>query len=201
MDLSRTLLITYHPVTLQDEKNNRASLVNLLAALSESGYSLLFTYPNADSQNSEIIERVKDFVRRRERARFVENLGHRKYHSVQRYVAAMVGNSSSGIIEAGTFQLPVVNIGIRQQGRTRGAHVIDVDTSTDEILRGITKAVSPTFRQSLAGTQNPYGAGHSAERIVSLLKSTETGQILIVKKFIDYSPEFETKSQSARPST
>jgi len=195
MDLRQTLLITYHPVTLEDEKSNRDSLANLLSALSEANHSLLFTYPNADSQNSEIIDRIKDFVHTRPRARFVENLGHRKYHSVQKYVAAMVGNSSSGIIEAGTFQLPVVNIGIRQQGRTRGAHVIDVDTSARGILRGITQAVSPAFRRSLVGTQNPYGTGHSAERIVSLLKSTDRGQALIMKKFIDYSPEFDTKSR------
>lgn len=193
MDLCRALLITYHPVTLEDEASNRDSLANLLAALSQSGYSLLFTYPNADSQNSEIIERIKDFVGAREHARFVQNLGHRKYHSVQRYVAAMVGNSSSGIIEAGTFRLPVVNIGTRQQGRIRGAHVVDVNTSQPEILQGIRTATSVAFRQSLANTQNPYGTGRSAERIVSLLKSTELGQILIVKKFIDCSYEFETQ--------
>lgn len=195
VDLSRTLLITYHPVTLEDEKSNRDSLANLLAALSESGYSMLFTYPNADSQNSEIIERVKAFIQTREHARFVENLGHRKYHSVQRYVAAMVGNSSSGIIEAGTFQLPVVNIGSRQEGRMRGAHVIDVDSSTKAILEGIRTATSADFRQSLAGTQNPYGTGHSAEHIVSLLKSAERGQALIVKKFTDYSLEVDSKSR------
>lgn len=193
MDVSQTLLITYHPVTLEDEKTNSDSLANLLEALSDTSYSLLFTYPNADSQSREIIERIKDFVCAREHARFVNNLGHRKYHSVQRYVAAMVGNSSSGIIEAGSFQLPVVNIGIRQQGRTRGAHVIDVDTSKDAILRGINAAVSSAFRQTLAGTQNPYGNGQSAERIVSLLKSVERGQTLIVKKFVDYLSEFDTK--------
>jgi GDP/UDP-N,N'-diacetylbacillosamine 2-epimerase (hydrolysing) len=193
VDLCRALLITYHPVTLEDEARNRDSLANLLAALSQSGYSLLFTYPNADSQNSEIIERIKDFVGTRVHARFVQNLGHRKYHSVQRYVAAMVGNSSSGIIEAGTFQLPVVNIGIRQQGRVRGAHVVDVNTSQQEILQGIRTATSPAFRRLLANTQNPYGTGQSAERIVSLLKSTEIGQTLIMKKFIDCSYEFETQ--------
>jgi UDP-hydrolysing UDP-N-acetyl-D-glucosamine 2-epimerase len=191
LDLSHTLLITYHPVTL--EYSDRDSLSNLLAAVSESGYSLLFTYPNADSHNMEIIERIKDFVATRQNARFVTNLGHRKYHSVQRYVVAMVGNSSSGIIEAGTFQLPVVNIGTRQQGRIRGAHVIDVDESRDAIARGIKTAVSAAFQQSLVGTENPYGTGRSAERIVSLLKSIPRGRTLIVKKFIDYPIESGAK--------
>jgi GDP/UDP-N,N'-diacetylbacillosamine 2-epimerase (hydrolysing) len=192
MDVARTLLITYHPVTLEDEDSNRDSLSNLLVAASESGCSLLFTYPNADSQNGEIIERVSNFVHARKDARVVLNLGHRKYHSMQTYVAAMVGNSSSGIIEAGTFQLPVVNIGTRQQGRIRGAHVIDVATSKQAILRGISTAISSAFRQSLVGTQNPYGNGRSAERIVSLLKSVERGQTLIVKRFVDDPSRFET---------
>jgi len=184
MDLSQALLITYHPVTLED--SDRETLTNLLTAVSESGYCLLFTYPNADSHNTEIIERIRGFVAMRPRASFVTNLGHRKYHSVQKYVAAMVGNSSSGIIEAGTFRLPVVNIGTRQQGRVRGAHVIDVEGSKDAILKGIAKAVSTGFRESLIGTENPYGDGHSAERIVSLLKSMPRGRTLIVKKFVDY---------------
>jgi GDP/UDP-N,N'-diacetylbacillosamine 2-epimerase (hydrolysing) len=191
LDLSSTLLITYHPVTL--EYSDRDSLSNLLAAVSESGYSVLFTYPNADSHNTEIIERVRDFVSNRQNTKFVTNLGHRKYHSVQRYVAAMVGNSSSGIIEAGTFQLPVVNIGTRQEGRIRGAHVIDVDESRGAISRGIKTAMSTAFRQSLAGTENPYGNGRSAERIVSLLKSMPRGRTLIVKRFVDYPIESGAK--------
>jgi UDP-hydrolysing UDP-N-acetyl-D-glucosamine 2-epimerase len=187
LDLSQTLLITYHPVTL--EENDRDSLSNLLQAVSESGNPLLFTYPNADSHNTEIIQRVKEFVGERPNAKFVTNLGHRKYHSMQRYVAAMVGNSSSGIIEAATFCLPVVNIGTRQEGRIRGAHVIDVDNSKEAILKGIATVVSADFRKSLVGIENPYGNGRSAERIVSLLKSMKRGQSLIVKKFVDYRSE------------
>ncbi len=184
LDLSRTLLLTYHPVTL--EGNDRETLSNLLAAVSESGHSLLFTYPNADPHNSEIIQRVKEFVATRPNARFVTNLGHRKYHSVQRYVAAMVGNSSSGIIEAATFHLPVVNIGTRQEGRIRGAHVIDVSSSKDAIAKGIATAVNPNFRRSIAHIENPYGNGRAAERIVSLLKSMQRGPTLTVKRFVDY---------------
>jgi UDP-hydrolysing UDP-N-acetyl-D-glucosamine 2-epimerase len=184
LDLSRTLLITYHPVTLED--NDRDTLSNLLAAVSESAHPLLLTYPNADSHNTEIIQRVKEFVATRPNARFVTNLGHRKYHSVQRYAAAMVGNSSSGIIEAATLHLPVVNIGTRQGGRIRGAHVIDVSSSKDAIARGIATAVSPDFRRSIANIENPYGNGRAAERIVSLLKSMQRGQTLIVKRFVDY---------------
>jgi UDP-hydrolysing UDP-N-acetyl-D-glucosamine 2-epimerase len=186
LDLSQTLLITYHPVTLEDKQSDRYSLSNLLAATAESGHMLLFTYPNADSYNTEIIQSVKEFVATRPNSRFMTNLGHRKYHSVQRYVAAMVGNSSSGIIEAATFRLPVVNIGTRQEGRIRGAHVIDTSGSKDAIARGIATAVSSDFRQSIANIENPYGTGKAAERIVSLLKAMQRGPTLIMKKFVDY---------------
>jgi UDP-hydrolysing UDP-N-acetyl-D-glucosamine 2-epimerase len=186
LDLSRTLLVTYHPVTLEDKENDRDSLSNLLSVLAESGHSVLFTYPNADSHNTGIIQSVKEFVATRPNTRFVTNLGHRKYHSVQRYVAAMVGNSSSGIIEAATFHLPVVNIGTRQEGRIRGGHVLDTSGSKDAIARGIARAVSSDFRQSIANIENPYGTGSAAERIVSLLKAMQKGRTLIMKKFVDY---------------
>lgn len=184
LDLTQTLLITYHPVTL--ENSDEDSLDNFLAALSDSGFSLLFTYPNADSNNDRIIQRVRDFAATRRNARFVTNLGHRKYHSVQRYVVAMAGNSSSGIIEAASFRLPVVNIGTRQEGRTRSPNIIDVGTSNEAIAKGIAKAVSADFRRSIATIENFYGDGHAAERIVSLLKSTALGPSMILKKFVDY---------------
>lgn len=183
VDLGRTLLITYHPVTLESNQSERVSA--LLTALRDSDHDLLFTYPNADSENSEIVTRVREFVRARPRARLVSNLGHRKYHSVQRYVAAMVGNSSSGIIEAASFRLPVVNVGIRQMGRVRAANVIDVESSEDAIRSAIERAVSSDFRKSIASVVNPYGDGRAAERIVAILKSVELGQSLIVKKFAD----------------
>jgi UDP-N-acetylglucosamine 2-epimerase len=98
----------------------------------------------------------------------------------------MIGNSSSGITEAASFHLPVVNIGSRQAGRVRAPNVIDVENSRDDIAEGIAKAVSAEFRRSVASVQNPYGGGHAAERIVSVLKSVELGQELLVKKFVDY---------------
>ncbi|HEY3974983.1 MAG TPA: UDP-N-acetylglucosamine 2-epimerase [Candidatus Sulfotelmatobacter sp.] len=187
LDLSQTLLITYHPVTL--EQNPAEHISALLAAVSAPGYSLLFTHSNADPHRSEIVASIEKFVAKTPNARLVKNLGHRTYHSVQRHVAAMVGNSSSGIIEAASFRLPVVNIGIRQEGRVRSANVIDVGNSPEEIARGIEKAVSSEFRKSLANMQNLYGDGCAAERIVSVLKKTEIGPKLLIKKFADHRVE------------
>ena len=184
LDLSRSLLITYHPVTLEEKPAEHASA--LLEAVSACGYSLLFTYPNADPSSSDIMRMVYNLVAKNSNARLTANLGHRKYHSVQKYVAAMVGNSSSGIVEAASFQLPVVNIGARQAGRLRSVNVIDVGNSVEEISRGIQTAVSAQFRNSIANLQNPYGDGHASERIVSVLRNAQISSPLLMKRFVDY---------------
>lgn len=181
-DLSRTLLVTYHPVTLENSQREQVS--ELLAALSAADFNFLFTYPNADAKSDEIISSLQDFVKTR-KARLFPNLGHRRFHSVLRYVAAMVGNSSSGIIEASSFHLPVVNIGSRQDGRLRPANVIDVPNSREAIITGIERAVSSEFRRSISGIVNPYGDGKAADRIVSVLRSVKPGQALLMKKFVD----------------
>jgi len=97
----------------------------------------------------------------------------------------MVGNSSSGIIEAASFGLPVVNIGNRQQGRVRGKNVIDVGYTPTEISAGIEKATSKEFRDSLSGMMNPYGDGHAAERIVEKLSHIKIDKTLLQKRFYE----------------
>jgi UDP-N-acetylglucosamine 2-epimerase len=108
-------------------------------------------------------------------------MGRIGYASGMRHAAAMVGNSSSGIIEAASFELPVVNIGNRQRGRTKPANVIDVGYGADEILMGIQRAVSRSFRDSLKGIDNPYGSGNAARKIVGTLRNIALNQRLIVK--------------------
>jgi UDP-N-acetylglucosamine 2-epimerase len=97
----------------------------------------------------------------------------------------MVGNSSSGLIEAPSFGLPVVNVGSRQRGRLRAANVIDVGHAREEILAGLRRALDPVFRRSLAGMANPYGDGRAAPRIVEVLERVELGPRLIRKRFVD----------------
>jgi UDP-N-acetylglucosamine 2-epimerase len=115
----------------------------------------------------------------------VPSLGEDTYCSLLREVDVMVGNSSSGLIEAPSFALPVVNIGSRQHGRLRAANVIDVGHRRDEILTGLRRALDPAFRRGLAGLRNPYGDGHAAPRIVRVLADVELGRRLIRKRFVD----------------
>jgi UDP-N-acetylglucosamine 2-epimerase len=99
--------------------------------------------------------------------------------------AAMVGNSSSGIIEAPSFRLPVVNVGIRQRGRVRAGNVLDTGHGRAEIRGAILRAIDPAFRRSLHALRNPHGTGDAARTIVERLKSIPLDRRLTVKKFVD----------------
>jgi UDP-hydrolysing UDP-N-acetyl-D-glucosamine 2-epimerase len=184
-----TLLVTYHPTTLEFDQTGY-QVDELLAALERSGLQLLVTYPNVDTSGQAVLERLEDFARHHGSTSIVTNLGSVAYLSAMRRVAAMVGNSSSGIIEAASFELPVVNVGTRQQGRIRAANVIDVGYERSSIADGIAHALSPAFGESLRGLRNPYGDGHAAERIVAALRGVELGATFVRKSFHDLEPCF-----------
>ena len=183
LDLSKpTLMVTYHPVTLQYE-NTEDQAQQLLAALGEVDFNIVLTYPNADTSGRVIIKMIYRFAEQRENARVVDNLGTQAYFSLMSHAAAMVGNSSSGIIEAASFKLPVVNIGDRQLGRIRSENVADVSYEKDAILAGIARATSTGFRQEIENLPNCYGDGNAAERIVEKLNAVTLGRKLLMKRF------------------
>lgn len=178
------LLVTFHPVTLEFDSAER-QINELLAALEQSDFSIIFTMPNADTGNRAIRDRINKFTISNPLVQSVENLGTQGYFSLMSMAAAMVGNSSSGIIEAASFRLPVVNLGIRQQGRTRGSNVIDTICNKNEILSAINRAVAPEFRTSLEMLTNVYGQGNAAETIVKQLKEVTIDDTLLRKNFQD----------------
>jgi UDP-hydrolysing UDP-N-acetyl-D-glucosamine 2-epimerase len=181
---SPILLVTFHPTTV-GSLNVEQEVSNLLLALSRVHGTFIFTYPNADSHNRVIIERITEFVASRSRAGFFPNLGQLKYYSLLAEADLMVGNSSSGIFEAPSFRLPVVNVGERQRGRLREKNVIDVEAEADAIFDGIRGGLEPSFRASLRDLQNPYGDGKASPRIVNTLKRIELGIPLLQKPFVD----------------
>jgi UDP-N-acetylglucosamine 2-epimerase (non-hydrolysing)/GDP/UDP-N,N'-diacetylbacillosamine 2-epimerase (hydrolysing) len=181
----KPLLITFHPVTLEYEQTEW-QIGELLAALDEARLPVIFTMPNADTSGRLIIDAVRRFVESHADAQSVDNLGTRGYFSLMSIASAMVGNSSSGIIEAASFKLPVVNIGTRQAGRERAHNVIDVGYERSDILCAIRSAVSAEFRDGLRGLRNPYGRGEASQCIVERLKTLQLNQELIVKRFHDF---------------
>jgi UDP-hydrolysing UDP-N-acetyl-D-glucosamine 2-epimerase len=179
-----TLLVTFHPVTLE-YRDTLSHIQGLLAALQAVDRPCLFTLPNADTSGATIIEEIQRFVTSRESAQQVDNLGTQGYFSVMSHVSAMVGNSSSGIIEAPSFELPVVNIGRRQRNRITGQNVIHCGYDPESIQSAIERATSSTFRQSLRGSDNPYGTGNASEIITRQLLAAPLGSKLIIKSFFD----------------
>ena len=182
------LLVTLHPVTLEYEKAAWHA-EELLAALEGVGRPIIFTGTNADTGGRVIRRAIDEFVSRHPNARFVENLGTRAYFSIMKHAAAMVGNSSSGMIEAASFELPVVNVGLRQDGRVRGSNIVDVGHGRAEIGAGLAKALSPAFRAALRGMKNLCGDGHASERIAERLKMVPLDERLIMKRFVDVQQE------------
>lgn len=179
-----TLLATYHPVTLEYEQTAER-LGAFLSALDAVDAQVVFTAPNADTGGHAVLRLIQEFVQSHPRARIVTSLGSAAYFGLMRDAAAMVGNSSSGIIEAASFELPVVNVGIRQRGRLRPANVIDADDNRDAMLGAVHRALEPAFRESLRGLSNPYGDGHAAERIVARLCAVDLDSRLLLKRFHD----------------
>lgn len=177
------LLVTYHPVTREFERAEW-QINELLAALDTTGMPVIFTLPNADTSGRAVARAIRNFVANHEQAQMVENFGD-GYFSMMRHAAAMVGNSSSGVIEAASFELPVINIGTRQNGRTRARNVIDCGYRRDEIGEAIRRGLSDDFRNTLRGITNPNGDGHAAERILQVLRTVELDQSLLTKPFHD----------------
>jgi UDP-hydrolysing UDP-N-acetyl-D-glucosamine 2-epimerase len=179
-----TLLVTFHPVTLEPGEAGRHS-AELAAALEMVDGDVIVTYPGADAAHDAVIGPLESLAATRPGTRMVPALGEDGYGALLREADVMVGNSSSGIIEAPSFGLPVVNVGIRQHGRLRAANVIDVGHGREEIVAGIRRALAPEFRASLHGLVNPYGDGHASPRIARVLREVELGPRLIRKRFVD----------------
>jgi len=162
-----TVLATYHPVTNEDGVN----VEGFFEALEErSDLRILFTMPNSDTGGQAIMERIKQFVSQNpERSIAFTSLGMKRYLSVLQYVGAVIGNSSSGLIEVPSFHIPTLNIGNRQKRRTAGQSVIHCGTSKAEILEGIDKIFSSEVRQLAQKCINPYEKEGTAQHIFDII--------------------------------
>ena len=174
-----TVVVAYHPVTIVRDTTREAD--SLFSALENVDAQILFCYPNSDAGSHALMQRTQAFLVRHSDARVYVNLDAVTYWSLLRHAALLLGNSSSGIMEAASFGLPVVNVGFRQKGRERARNVLDAEPETNAIVTRITEGMSSKFRASLAGMTNPYGDGHAAETIVRVLTSTSLSGELLVK--------------------
>jgi UDP-hydrolysing UDP-N-acetyl-D-glucosamine 2-epimerase len=178
-------LVTFHPVTLEKD-TSEGQFQSLLDALDAfPGYNVIFTKANADTDGRVINRLIEDYAETRpERCLAVNSLGMHRYLSAMKYATAVIGNSSSGIIEAPTFKIPTINIGDRQKGRVRAESVIDCEPAANVIKVVIKKAMSPKFHAVLKDVKNPYEQAGTAAKIlekITLFCST----VLMKKSFYD----------------
>ena len=180
-----TILVTYHPVTLGPDSMKR-DIDAFIAALEErSSLRVIFTMPNSDNGSDVIVEAINSFVRNNgERTVAFKSLGLKRYLSVMKEVGAVVGNSSSGIVEVPSFGVPTLNIGDRQKGRLAAESVVNSDTDKKSILKGLDKVLSPAFQDFCKTVNNPYGKENTAEEIFNVI-STYPLDNIIQKHFYD----------------
>lgn len=179
------LLVSFHPVTLELPAL-RAQLASLQEVLAQTKLPVVWTYPNADPGCHDVIAAIDAFAAAHPgRAAGLPNAGTTLYASLMAHAAAMIGNSSSGLVEAPTFRLPVVNIGTRQDGKIKAANVIDCGTGAGDIAAALARALDPGFRRSLSGLVNPYGDGRAGPRIAEILATLPIDGRLLRKRFVD----------------
>ena len=174
---SPTLLVAWHPVTILRDTNAEADA--LFAVLTQREEQLIFVFPNADAGSHALIEQTRSVAETHRSAHLFVNLDAVTYWSLLGQVDALLGNSSSGIMEAASFGLPVVNVGMRQQGRERAQNVVDAPAESAAISAGIEMALSPAFRLGLRRMSNPYGDGTAATTIVNVLANIPFDNLLI----------------------
>ncbi|RHX90882.1 UDP-N-acetylglucosamine 2-epimerase [Leptospira stimsonii] len=180
----KNLLVTFHPVTLE-KSSSKVQMKELLDALKErSDVHYIFTMPNADTDSSVIFTMIEEFVNSNSNAVSFSSLGQLRYFSTLAQVDGVVGNSSSGILEAPTFLKGTVNIGDRQKGRLRAESVIDCEPEKKSILSAISRLYSQNFQNQLESIVNPYGLGGASDRMIQILEKMDWKDLL-KKRFYD----------------
>ncbi len=182
----KSCIVTYHPVTLS-EGSPAEPFEELLTALDQfADLRVIFTKSNSDTEGRVINRIIDDYVQNHpERSCAFTSLGQRRYLSALHNVDAVVGNSSSGIIEAPAVPVPTVNLGDRQGGRLRAESVIDCEENRERIRDALRQALSPAFREKIQGVTSPYGDGRTSPRIKEKLKDVPLGEDVLKKGFYD----------------
>ncbi len=181
----KNLLVTFHPVTLENTTAQKQFQELLEALESLEDTHIIFTKANSDTDGRVINSLIDEYVRdNKETAVAFDSLGQLRYLSAMQYVDGVVGNSSSGLLEAPSFGIGTINIGNRQKGRIKAQSVVDAEPSTPAIKEALTKLYSKSFQKRLHNVKNPYGSGGASQAIKEILKKTPLEGI-IQKSFYD----------------
>ena len=178
------MIVTFHPVTLE-LKQIKSQLSSLINSIKSTNLNAVITYPNSDPSFNLIIKEFINKLKNKNRYLLVKNLGEVDYFSLMKLAKLMIGNSSSGIVEAVSFKLPVVNIGTRQDGKLKPKNVIDTGYSLNEIKRGIKKALKIDFLNKIKKIKNPYHSNDESKKIAKMILNIKSNQKILRKKFIN----------------
>jgi UDP-N-acetylglucosamine 2-epimerase (non-hydrolysing) len=181
-------LVTYHPVTLAKE-SPEASFQALLDSLDRfPEHQVIITYPNADDGGRKIIPMLEDYANQYpKRVLAIKSLGQQRYLSTVKHASAVIGNSSSGIIEVPSFHVPTIDIGMRQKGRLAAESVFHCEPNQESITEAINHAISPDFKNNQKQIHNPYGAGDASSKVIKMIKSLNNDDL--IKTFFDINSE------------
>lgn len=181
----KTALFTFHPETLKEEQTLHNLKTLLQAVNTIEGLKLIITYPNADLHGQKFIKALKDFVcENKGKHLLIPSMGQLRYLSTLQYVTFVIGNSSSGIIEAPSFKIPTVNVGDRQKGRLSSESVIHTGVEKNEIEKAIHKALSAEFQKKCKAFINPYKKDNTSKSVIKIIENANL-EALQQKKFID----------------
>jgi len=171
-------LITFHPVTLEANSSSHQieELFSTLSQYPKAG--LIFTMPNADTDGRILIQQVQKYCSSRSNAKAFTSLGQLRYLSALSHVDAVIGNSSSGLLEAPSLRIPTLNIGDRQKGRLKASSVVDSEPTATSMLRALETILSCEFQQKLQSTVNPYGEGGASTKIIETLEKLDMSNLL-----------------------
>jgi UDP-N-acetylglucosamine 2-epimerase (non-hydrolysing)/GDP/UDP-N,N'-diacetylbacillosamine 2-epimerase (hydrolysing) len=182
LDTSKPIILVVQHSLVTEAEDAANQIRETLTAIVELGYQTIMIYPNADAGGRRMIEAIKEY----EGHPFIKtfnSIPHEEYLSLMKLASLMVGNSSSGIIEAPSFGLPVVNVGTRQVGRQRAENIIDVGYNKEQIKKAINKALfDEKFKQKARNCRSIYGDGKAGERIADILSETRINKRLLLKR-------------------
>ena len=177
-------LVSYHPTTLSTYSTQKELEILLSVVREHKNKNIIFTGSNIDVGGADINNTFKAEVSKQFNCYYFNSLGRKLFLSLMYHCELLIGNSSSGIIEAPSFKKPVINIGIRQKGRVRAKNIIDVELNREQIRLAIVKATSDGFKKQLEHVRNPYEKENVSKTIVKIIKSVSLDRILY-KNFID----------------
>ncbi|MCG7562513.1 MULTISPECIES: UDP-N-acetylglucosamine 2-epimerase [Pseudoalteromonas] len=167
-------LVTYHPVTLGEEPPEESFNAILTALDAFADHQVILTYPNADDGGRKIIPILEQYAQANpKRVLAIPSLGQQRYLSTVKHASVVIGNSSSGIIEVPSFDVPTINIGVRQKGRLAAKSVLHCDAQTHSIESAIRAALSREYQAEGEAVANPYGAGNASKQAIQMLKELD----------------------------